>query len=305
MCQGGAKACQGRAKAVPRPCQGRAKAVPRSCQGGAKAVPRACQGVPRRAKAVPRMCQGGVRERLNIYYKGVGVEAGVARVMLLALALSISLLSTATWWPLACLVVIGWEPPPWHAAARARGWSAARTAFLALFARSAGQSRWTLSVKRPFRENPHFGCRFRWQPWAGRILGMSWPRENFATIYLEPFLDARNGGTRMGGALRLSVETPTLASDPFRGKADDCGGSCASNLKLLGAMNCWCIMLVRACGWGRWKTVYKWLCLFSSSCVHLKKTSCALNIVPSLPGKGGQCGVSLVSSRNATWLICR
>ncbi|KAK9160452.1 hypothetical protein Syun_006793 [Stephania yunnanensis] len=89
-----------------------------------------------------------------------------------------------------------------------------------------------------------------------------------------------------------------------RGKADDCDGSCASNLKLLGAMNCWCIMLVRACGWGRWKTVYKWLCLFSSSCVHLKKTSCALNIVPSLPGKGGQCGVSLVSSRNATWLIC-
>ncbi|KAK9160456.1 hypothetical protein Syun_006797 [Stephania yunnanensis] len=124
--------------------------------------------------------------------------------------------------------------PPWHAAARAaRVVRQLRSAFLALFARSAGH---------------HVG--------------------------------------------------------PFRGKADDCDGSCASNLKLLGAMNCWCIMLVRACGWGRWKTVYKWLCLFSSSCVHLKKTSCALNIVPSLPGKGGQCGVSLVSSRNATWLIC-
>ncbi|KAK9140447.1 hypothetical protein Scep_010128 [Stephania cephalantha] len=48
---------------------------------------------------------------------------------------------------------------------------------------------------------------------------------------------------------------------PCRGKADDRSGSCASNLKLPGAMNCWCIMLVRACGWGRWKMVYKWLCL--------------------------------------------
>ncbi|KAK9080908.1 hypothetical protein Syun_031943 [Stephania yunnanensis] len=200
-------------------------------------------------KAWPRI------ERLNIYYKGVGVEAGGGGVMLLALALSISLLSAAT--VAACMLSSDRMGAPPLGMRRAGGEGGRR-----------------------------LGRRF-----LAAVRAECWP------ITLDPF-----GETTLSrkSPFRFDVGSLAFPYAPCRGKADDCGGSCASNLKLLGAMNCWCIMLVRACGWGRWKTVYKWLCLFSSSCVHLKKTSCALNIVPSLPGKGGQCGVSLVSSRNAT-----
>ncbi|KAK9160430.1 hypothetical protein Syun_006771 [Stephania yunnanensis] len=173
------KAC----KAVPRRAAGVLQGCARMCHvcKDVQACARMCQGVPRRAKAClackarwwrakvvvvqgvqGKACKGVARERLNIYYKGgVGVEAGGGSGDATSAALSISLLSTATWWPLACLVVIGWEPPLGMRRAAARVVPSSPDSVFSAVRAECWPPRWTLSVKRPFRENPHFGVRLR------------------------------------------------------------------------------------------------------------------------------------------------